>query len=74
MRDTGHHVLYTPVVVFCEIEVSTTETTITVNLELSETGTAWCQASAVGNLYIQASFNSDFALRRVARGFRFSDS
>ena len=25
-------------------QVSTTETTITVNLELSETGTAWCQA------------------------------
>ena len=36
-----------------ETQVSTTETTITVNLELSETGTAWCQvprASALSRL------------------------
>ena len=30
-------------------QVSTTETTITVNLELSETGTAWCQVGHLQN-------------------------
>lgn len=40
-------------------EVSTTETTITVNLELSETGTAWCQA-------VRHGFNASWRMGRTA--------